>query len=356
MIGGAKRNRGGAGEAPPEAFLGVPLRRPDPVAEASEASLGAAERLAPACPLRRRWRHRLAGLLASGVLHLGIAAAAMAFLPAVPRMEIARGGLDDALEMTIVGAEELSAAIEGAKPEPASLVLPAPPEIEPPVLPVDPRPAAPEVAPAPPEPRADVPVQPEPRAETLPEGEVPVPVPPRQSVADPPRPAPPPPPPQPARAAPPPKLAAPPPAPRRKAAPPKRAPKEASDTARGSQGEGEAATRRSATGRGGSGGAAPTAGAAVISNYRARLVAHLARYKTYPEQAQERGIGGRNAVTLTIARDGRVLSAALAGSSGHSLLDAATMAAVRRAQPFPAMPEGAKAPITVTIGLRYDLR
>jgi protein TonB len=93
-----------------------------------------------------------------------------------------------------------------------------------------------------------------------------------------------------------------------------------------------------------------------MTSYRSRLVAHLTRHKSYPEQAQERGIAGRNAVTLTLSREGRVLSAALSSASGHSLLDSATLAAVRRAQPFPGIPEGGPATITVTIGVNYDLR
>jgi protein TonB len=126
--------------------------------------------------------------------------------------------------------------------------------------------------------------------------------------------------------------------------------------ARGRRGEGEASQNSSVQRRGGSGGTATTAGSAAMTSYRSRLVAHLTRYKSYPEQAQERGIAGRNAVTLTLSREGRVLSAGLSSASGHSLLDSATLAAVRRAQPFPAIPDGGPPTLTVTIGVNYDLR
>jgi protein TonB len=137
---------------------------------------------------------------------------------------------------------------------------------------------------------------------------------------------------------------------------PRKAEPDAQPKARGETGNGEAAANRAASARGGTQGASATAGTASITSYRARIVAHLSRFKTYPEQARDRGIQGRNSVTLTIGRDGRVISAALAGASGHSMLDAATLAAVRRATPFPAMPDGSPPTLTVTIGLNYDLR
>lgn len=93
-----------------------------------------------------------------------------------------------------------------------------------------------------------------------------------------------------------------------------------------------------------------------MSNYRSRVVAHLTRYKTYPEQAQDRGVTGRNTVTITLDRAGRVTGSGLSAGSGHSILDAATLAAVRRAQPFPPIPDGGPTSFTVTISLRYDLR
>lgn len=129
-----------------------------------------------------------------------------------------------------------------------------------------------------------------------------------------------------------------------------------STTAKGKAGQGDAQTSRAASAAGGTGGSAVTAGRDVITDYRARVVAHLTRYKTYPEQARDRGEIGRNAVKITLARDGSVTIAAIASPSGHPLLDAATLAAVRRAQPFPAIPESGPASFTLTIGLAYALR
>jgi protein TonB len=128
------------------------------------------------------------------------------------------------------------------------------------------------------------------------------------------------------------------------------------ENARGRTGVDTAAADRDATARGGTAGRATSAGTASITNYRGQLVAHLTRFKIYPDQAQDRGITGRNAVTITVSREGTVLSAALSNPSGHGLLDSATLAAVKRAQPFPRMPEGGPGSLTVTIGLNYELR
>ncbi len=144
---------------------------------------------------------------------------------------------------------------------------------------------------------------------------------------------------------------------KQKKALPSDAPRELSrQNAHGTRGDGHSAASTFATSRGGTGGHSSTAGTASQSNYRSQVIAHLARHKTYPEQAQNRGITGHNAVTLTIQRDGRVLASQLASTSGDSSLDAATLAAVRRAQPFPAAPADGPQQITLTIGLRYDIK
>ena len=93
-----------------------------------------------------------------------------------------------------------------------------------------------------------------------------------------------------------------------------------------------------------------------MTGYRSQLVAHLTRHKNYPEQARDRGITGRNVLTLTLSRDGRVVSSGLANVSGQALLDSASLAALRRAQPFPAIPAGGPATFTLTIAVNYDLR
>jgi periplasmic protein TonB len=118
----------------------------------------------------------------------------------------------------------------------------------------------------------------------------------------------------------------------------------------------EQKTRQARQAGGGAQRAGASAGTAEIASYRSRILAHLARYKTYPESAQDAGIQGRATVSFTITRSGGVASASLAGSSGAGVLDQATLAMVRRAQPFPAMPAGGSASMSFIAVIRYDLR
>lgn len=115
-------------------------------------------------------------------------------------------------------------------------------------------------------------------------------------------------------------------------------------------------TRQARQAGDGTQGANATSGTAEIASYRSRILAHLARYKIYPESAQDAGIQGRTTVSFTITRAGGVIAASLAGSSGAGVLDQATLAMVRRAQPFPAMPAGGPASMSFIAVIRYDLR
>ena len=80
------------------------------------------------------------------------------------------------------------------------------------------------------------------------------------------------------------------------------------------------------------------ASAAALASYRQMVAAHLQRFKQYPPAAKAAGQQGTSRVSFTLSRSGGVLSVGLGGSSGHSALDAETLAMVRRAQPFPAFP------------------
>lgn len=82
--------------------------------------------------------------------------------------------------------------------------------------------------------------------------------------------------------------------------------------------------------------------AAALASYRQMVAAHLQRFKQYPPAAKAAGQQGTSRVSFTLSRSGGVLSVSLGGSSGHSQLDAETLAMVRRAQPFPAFPADIK--------------
>lgn len=89
--------------------------------------------------------------------------------------------------------------------------------------------------------------------------------------------------------------------------------------------------------------------------WRDALMAWLEKHKTYPETAREEGTEGRVLVRFTLSRDGRMIDAGLAQSSGSHTLDAAAVELVRTAR-LPPFPAGvAQGTLTVTVPLTYQL-
>ena len=64
-------------------------------------------------------------------------------------------------------------------------------------------------------------------------------------------------------------------------------------------------------------------------------MAALVKEDFYPREAIERGIEGEVIVLLTLTASGGVADATVASSSGHAILDAAALAAVRRIAGLP---------------------
>ena len=73
-------------------------------------------------------------------------------------------------------------------------------------------------------------------------------------------------------------------------------------------------------------------------SWQSRLLAHLNRYKRYPEDARRRGQQGVAKLRFVVDGRGEVLSLELAERSGNGALDRATLQMIRRAQPLPAPP------------------
>jgi protein TonB len=73
--------------------------------------------------------------------------------------------------------------------------------------------------------------------------------------------------------------------------------------------------------------------------YVAALFKHLNKYKRYPQSAKLRHEQGVVSLRFTIDGDGHVLAASLAKSSGSEALDKEVLAAVRRADPLPRIPD-----------------
>lgn len=65
-------------------------------------------------------------------------------------------------------------------------------------------------------------------------------------------------------------------------------------------------------------------------------MAVLSRQLFYPREAAERGLEGDAVILLTLGPDGSLADAAVATSSGHAVLDAAALAAVRHIGRLPA--------------------
>jgi protein TonB len=87
--------------------------------------------------------------------------------------------------------------------------------------------------------------------------------------------------------------------------------------------------------------AANAAGNAAVSNYPGTVVAKLRRALRYPSEARSRRLNGVAQVRFVVGGSGDVGSVGLAASSGSPVLDKAALATVRRAAPFPPIPEGA---------------
>src|SRR6201991_1933166 len=97
--------------------------------------------------------------------------------------------------------------------------------------------------------------------------------------------------------------------------------------------------------------------AAALASYNQLVAAHLQRFKQYPSGARAAGEQGTSRLSFTLGRSGQVLGSRLAGSSGHPSLDGETLAMVRRAQPFPAMPPELKqASMSFSIPVQFSIR
>ncbi len=103
--------------------------------------------------------------------------------------------------------------------------------------------------------------------------------------------------------------------------------------------------------------ATPQASQAARMSYNGLLSAHLQRYKQYPSGAKAAGEQGVAMLSFTVSRNGQVMGARLARSSGSSALDGETMSMIRRAQPLPSFPpEMTQSSASFTVPVRFFLR
>jgi protein TonB len=92
-------------------------------------------------------------------------------------------------------------------------------------------------------------------------------------------------------------------------------------------------------------------------DYFSLVSAHLNRHKSYPPEAKRAREEGVVTVRFTIDRDGNVSGAAIRRSSGHDLLDAATLDLLRRVAPLPKMPPTMlRDSVTISLPIEYALK
>ena len=95
---------------------------------------------------------------------------------------------------------------------------------------------------------------------------------------------------------------------------------------------------------------APADLAAIGSNYRRRLLEHIAQRQKSPPAGLPLGTV---VVRFSLARDGDVLSIALASSSGNAALDRVALDSVRDASPMPPIPAGFPDRLAVAIPIDF---
>lgn len=93
------------------------------------------------------------------------------------------------------------------------------------------------------------------------------------------------------------------------------------------------------------------------ADYFSMISAHLNRRKTYPTDAKKARQEGVVTVRFTVDRSGGVSGVSIRRSSGHDLLDSATLQLLQRVAPLPKMPATMQRDsVTVSLPIDYSLR
>lgn len=93
------------------------------------------------------------------------------------------------------------------------------------------------------------------------------------------------------------------------------------------------------------------------ANYYAMVSAHLNKRKKYPTEARKAREQGVVKVRFTVDRTGNISNVSITGSSGHDILDQATLALMQRVAPLPAMPASMQRDrVTISLPIDYSLR
>ena len=125
----------------------------------------------------------------------------------------------------------------------------------------------------------------------------------------------------------------------------------------GNTGSGQSSGNPPGQGRGGSGGGSGKGNPDAEQAYLAHIIKKLDRHKKYPSAARNRRLDGVVTVSFSVNRQGQVSGSRLVKSSGHAPLDQEAMALLKRATPFPPMPDAIQRPqLLLNIPIQFSLR
>lgn len=94
---------------------------------------------------------------------------------------------------------------------------------------------------------------------------------------------------------------------------------------------------------------------AEVLAYRAKLQAHLARYRVYPVEARRERLQGAVVLRLQMNQHGQVIDVWVEVSSGVAAIDAEAVAAASRAEPLPAFPVGWPERMSIAVPVLFRL-
>lgn len=93
------------------------------------------------------------------------------------------------------------------------------------------------------------------------------------------------------------------------------------------------------------------------ADYFALVSAHLNRRKQYPREAKQARQQGVVTVRFTVDRNGNVSATSIKRSSGHDLLDQATLDLLVRVSPLPRIPSSMQRDsVTIAVPIEYSLK
>jgi protein TonB len=90
--------------------------------------------------------------------------------------------------------------------------------------------------------------------------------------------------------------------------------------------------------------------------YAAEVMSRISAAKRYPTSSRARREEGTARVSFALHRDGSVQGETLVTSSGHDALDEEALATVRRAAPYPPVPDDVAAPLELQVDVAFTLK